>query len=177
MRGPMRLVCGSPSSVQASRTSACIQSFEESPASWIALGEDMFGSDSEKQVERVAGQIGGALNAFDTALSLTAALLRKPLPDPDDRYLAILLGFADFSGQAAGVNMDITRKALQRFLASSAPDGHQVYQRMMVLSNDRRFFEWQMLGGRALSEAGAAMKHGRDAVIGVMSKLAEIYLG
>lgn len=131
----------------------------------------MFGiGGDEKKINQLAGIINGMMDRFDAAIAVTAGLLGRGAPVHGDTYLAILLGFADACGQAGQVDMTVTRKALQRLLSHSS-DGDQVFQKMLRLSNDRRYFEWQMLGGRAAEQT--IQTNGQS---GPLMKLAESYL-
>jgi hypothetical protein len=122
-------------------------------------------------VKQLPGIIRGAMDHFDKCLATVAALKRKSVPDPGDRYLVILLGFADAAGQIGEVDMETTRRALKEYLSSEAPDANEIFTRMMQLSNDRRYFEWQMLAGRVLTET--LQSGDKD---GPMIRLATTYL-
>jgi hypothetical protein len=113
----------------------------------------MFGFGSnEKLIAQMAGTINGAATSFDQAIAATAALSRQEIPPFGDRYLAILLGFADAIGQSAKADMKMTTEALKRYFGQH-PDGHTFFDRTMALSKDSRYFKWTLLGGRALYQA------------------------
>ena len=132
----------------------------------------MFGLGRQARVaNQLVGIIRGALEHFDKCVATVATLKRKSVPDPGDRYLVILLGFADAAGQIGDADMETTRRALKDYLSSEAPDANEIFTRMMQLSNDRRLFEWQMLAGRVLTET--LQSGDKD---GPMIRLATTYL-
>lgn len=113
----------------------------------------MFGfNKEEKLVQQIAGVIEGACDNFDMALAATTALLHKDIPEHGDKYLAILLGFADAAGIAANADMNIRRMALQKFL-SSYSDGDHMVSRLMQVANDRQYFEWRRMGDHTILDA------------------------
>ena len=131
----------------------------------------MFGLfGNSKKVEKIAKIIDGAMDHLDMSMALKATALKTTIPDPGDRYLAIVLGFADAAGQISEADMETTKAALKHVL-KPYPDGDEMYQRMLRVSNDRSHFEWQMHGGRALTEAVYA-----NDKASAMLTLAELYL-
>jgi len=126
----------------------------------------MFGFGKNREVEKLEEFISHSLDLFDTAVAASVLLLDKDTPTPGDKYLVILLGMSDAAGQAKNLDIDITRKALRNFVSDES-----AFSRMMELSNDRRYFEWQVLGARALIET--INDKGDPAA---MMKLAEKYL-
>lgn len=131
----------------------------------------MFGlGRKKKQTKLLVGIINGMIESFNVAVSATSVLKGKGETQFGDRFLAIILGFADSAGQIGEVDMEATRDALKELLRQSG-DGPETFDRMMQISADPDFLEWQTRAGRAVLEGMQS-----EDQVGPMMELAEAYL-
>lgn len=112
-----------------------------------------FGQDAaaKKRISDMAAMIRGTAGSFGQIAALHATLNRVSGRDPGDRYLVVILGFADQVGRKSNADTQTTHMALRAYL-SKYPDGEQVFNRMIRLSSDREFRLWQDLAAQTLAE-------------------------
>ena len=131
----------------------------------------MFGlGKKKKQTRLLVGIINGMIEEFTQAIAATSVFKDMDEPQFGDRYLAIVLGFADSAGQIGEVDMEATREALQELLHQLG-DGPDTFDRMMQISADPYLLKWQVRGGKAIFEG---MQSGNK--VKPMMELAEAYL-
>ena len=127
----------------------------------------MFSFGKQKQqIKQLEDTIGAVLNRFEASVATAAALLSKNVPEPGDRYLAILLGFSDAVGQMADIDTETTKKALRQFMSDE-----ETFQYTMSILNNPSFHMWRLKGGQAAIDT-----YNSNGDKGPMLKLAREYL-
>ena len=112
-----------------------------------------FGQDAavKKQINDMAATIRSTAEVFGQTEAVYATLNRVSGRQAGDRYLVVVLGFADQVGRKFNADTQTTHKALRAYL-SKYPDGDQVFNRMIRLSTERQYRVWQDQAAKTLAD-------------------------
>ncbi len=127
-----------------------------------------FGPDP-KLVQKMAGIIGAAGAAFDRSIDITAGLRNCDAPPIGDKYLGVILGFAEHAARMYNASDAATSKALDTVL-TAYQDGAGVHRRIKLLRSLDGQINFRMWARQALSRSNS-----QETMHAAMMELAESY--